>query len=204
MADIEVINWWKKKHLYSGSCAFKTNDGGLEMWKSMNIQKFLFSNINVLEIGVGLGKDIIELNNLGINVYALDICEEAIEVVRNVVKGYWLHTALEGVLPSDFFDVGISHLVAQHMNDNDLRYQLKNVIRSLKLTGRLAIQYAQAKVENSVAQVDMLGAEMMGGVLRTINEMAVLVENSGGCILQDTEIQKGPDWTWRCIHIGRK
>lgn len=203
MVDTKVVNWWREKHLYSGSCAFKTNDGGPGMWRSLDIQEFLLPGINALEIGVGLGKDIKELNDVGINVYALDICEEAIEVVKDIVKGYWLHSTLER-LPSDFFDVGISHLVAQHMNDSDFGCQLKNVIRSLKSTGRLAIQYAQAKVENSVAQVDMLGAEMMGGVLRTTNEMAVLVENSGGCVLQDKEMRRGPNWIWRCIHVERK
>ena len=206
MANIEVVNWWKEKHLYPGSCAFKSDDGGSGMWKSLSIEKFLLPGINVLEIGVGLGKDIKELNKLGTNVYALDICEEAMKVIENVIKGHWLHSTLDNI-PSDFFDIGISHLVAQHMNDDDLKHQLKNVIRGLKLTGRLVIQYALARTENyldQLSEIDMLGAEMMGGVLRTINEMVVLVEDSGGCVLQDTEIQKGPDWVWRCIHIGRK
>jgi len=206
MASIEVVNWWKEKHQYPGSCAFKSDDGGPGMWESLGIQKFLLPDTNILEIGVGLGKDIKELNKLGINVYALDICEEAMKVIQNVIKGYWLHSTLDD-LPSNFFDVCISHLVSQHMNNDDFKDQLKNVIRSLKSTGRLAIQYAQAKVDNSVAQlseIDMLGAEMMGGVLRTVNEVKMLVENSGGYILQDFEMRKGPNWVWRCVHIGRK
>jgi SAM-dependent methyltransferase len=105
----------------------------------------LHAGVKVLEIGVGLGTATHEMAARGCEVSVLDICLRAIETVADCIKFGYLHREVK-LLPSDHFDLAISHLVTQHMSEADILWQFPEVFRSLKSTGRFLIQWAGSNV----------------------------------------------------------
>jgi len=162
--------------------------------------------VRVLEVGVGLGVAAREAALRGSVVSALDICPRALETVADVTEKGYLHRDAD-LLPSDSFDLITHHLVTQHMSDTDLRWQLPHVIRSLKSTGRLHIQWAGSNVpgENDLAE-SIVGEEgdpdlqntpsMMGGrMCRSEAHALHLIEEAGGRLVRITDRRSWPQFS---------
>lgn len=174
------------------------------------------SGAKVLEVGVGLGHVIRELTERGCDVRAMDICETALASVRSFTKGDYLHRLADS-LPTGFFDIITHHLVTQHMSDTDLRWQLPHVIRSLKPTGRLHIQWAGSDVpgENDITE-SIVGEEghpekqntpsMMGGrMVRTEQHAQDMIEEAGGRVIAVTDRRSWPNFSssWFSMKVVR-
>lgn len=157
----------------------------------------------LLEIGVGLGICTRELVDMGFKVTVLDISEEAIKRVRAMVRRAYLESEIE-TLPDNYYDIAISYCVVQHMNNQSLTRQLKNVIRSLTPDGIYAMQYAIPfhKAEYNESAMAMEG----GSVCRPPEIMYELVDHAGGKIVYHRIWGMFPQYQsgWAIAHIMRK
>src|SRR6185436_575611 len=131
-------------HQGFGDCRFWLTGSRAEgVWYPLAIQSRLRRGTVVLNIGVGLGHCTRALVRRGCIVHALDIAPAALAKVERIVAKTWLADNLSA-LPPKTFDVAISHLVAQHMSDEQLSAQLNAVVASLKPDGVFALQFGTA------------------------------------------------------------
>lgn len=150
-----------------------------------SIQKYFGIDIQpdqkVLKIGLGTGRESRELAARGIHVWGLDISKSALDNSSQWIQGGWTDPK---ELPSEYFDVAVSHLVAQHMTDIDLFDQLVHVFRSLKENGRLYIQYASS-LSNEIYR-EGLREQQYGLVRRSPDDMRRVIELAGGVIVSQS------------------
>jgi len=201
--DISSINdWWEANHkeeepfLLSGT-------SGKDVWRVLDIQHIINANKKILNIGVGLGHCTRELNRIGAKIHALDISSIALKRVENYVEHAWFPSQLPD-LPKNYYDLAISHLVAQHMSDADLLYQIEYVVKSLKPGGFFAIQIAFPK-QKDYQLIESFDTQKWGGVLRSLKHIHDLVEKAGGKTVWVDKIGDFPDFEvgWYGLHIVR-
>lgn len=198
-----VQQFWSEAEARDPKSYYVSDYGGKGMWESLNILNLIKSGCRVLEIGVGNGGDIRELNKIGAAVYALDICPDALFKVAKTIKQGWTTTEVSS-LPKDFFDVVISHLVAQHMSNADLQEQIKNILPTLKSDGVFAMQYADRLKDHNYDE--SVETQKGGGVCRSFEMISDMVDNANGTItwhakIAESEIHQS---CWHAINIKRK
>lgn len=195
-----LMQWWDGCH--SGDeIRYLTGSRGEDVWRSLNIIDKIVSDMVVLNIGVGLGDCTRSLVNRKAIVHALDISEVALNRVQEIVTGIWMPHQLAS-LPSDVFDLAISHLVTQHMKKEDLLEQMREVIRSLKPQGIFAMQfsYSLSKDYSNDESVEILKE---GRACHSLAEMHLLVCEAGGRLVWANNLGVFPDWNmgWYGVHI---
>lgn len=155
-----------------------------QVWEPMKILNRLTPEIKVLNIGVGLGRDTRELHDRKAIVDVLDISEAALERVKSITRNRFLSSNLSG-LPINEYDIAVSHLVTQHMNDEDLIEQITYVIRSLKPDGIFGMQFAfiddtpeaNEQLNKTYNNVINIPRENKGHMFRTLSKMKDIVES---------------------------
>ena len=179
------------------------NTSGEEIWRRLELQPYIKAGVHVLEIGIGLGRNVKDMTEKQMNVYACDISQTALDRVSSSVKGSYLSRDLDKI-PSEAFDLAVSFLVTQHIDEEDLRVQLKEVIRALKPTGIFAMQFAYLLTPRCY-KVQIIELMQSGGVCWSLGEMDKLVHESGGCIVHAKRLETFPRWNsgWYGIHIMR-
>lgn len=192
------VDWWDRAH----SCNHKmwlSGTGPEEIWQRLGVSDRIVATASVLNIGVGLGYCTHALNRIGCEVSVLDISELALARVQDVAKGYRADGLNE--IPSRSFDLALSHLVAQHMYDEDLGAQINHVVRALKPTGVFALHYA-APLDGSPPNVNTPKHSRGGGILREPSFMAGLAIGAGARILSDEPKEVFPGCEWRVIQLA--
>jgi hypothetical protein len=160
----------------------------------------LMPDMDVLNIGVGMGKCTRQLKELTNNVYVLDICQEAIDKVKDVIiKGYLTPQSL----PKYKFDLIMSHLVSQHINKEELTNHIEYGINALSLQGEMVIQIAVPINRNEVDYSDASAGA--GSIKYTIDEVVELINIYGGRLTRlkfyERFLQYNMDWY--IFHIKR-
>ena len=156
----------------------------------------------VLEIGVGHGVCTKKLNSISKN-YAVDITEDVLKKVEGlIIKGYSadkLH-----LLPENFFDYAISHLVAQHMSTADLAYQIKMVLKSMKPDGIFAMQLADT-IDGANYLEENIENITTGGICKPLSVINKMVIDGGGYLSWISPIINCNNKfsKWYFIHIKR-
>jgi len=200
-----VREWWDECHSASGDLAFYlTGSSGPDVWSSLKLEKRIAPGQVVLNIGVGHGFCTRALSELGCKVHALDISPVALAKISDSVEATWLPSQLKEI-PSDTFDLAISHLVAQHMSDADLSEQIREVVRALKPSGVFGVQFAFS-LNGAEARTRETDLELkVGGNCRSLEQMQTLVERAGGSVIWSNEIGRFPEFGsgWYGIHIAR-
>lgn len=180
-----------------------------------NLSSYIKKDAVVLNIGVGLGYATKYYSEAGCRVYALDISETALESVDQWTEEGFLHKNCDS-LPTSMFDVAISHLVTQHMSEEDILFQFPNVIRSLKDTGILFVQFAGSDImrENNISDtivgnlddgengvVSMLGGRMV----RTPDYAASLINRCGGKVIYTSQLRRFPVYKsyWYYLKVSK-
>lgn len=186
-------HWWDIVHAVD-SLSFLTGSHLVEVAHRLEISDRIAPGATVLEVGVGLGYCTRELSSAGCVVQVLDISAVALGRVMNYVEGTYLSPAL---LPTETFDVAISHLVSQHMLDGTLVAQIREVVRALKPDGLFAMQFAGPKdPPYPELPIDLLAKA--GMICRTPEQIETLVTNAGGklarCVQKD-------GLNWYAAHI---
>jgi cyclopropane fatty-acyl-phospholipid synthase-like methyltransferase len=197
-----IKDFWENCHEL-GSIRYLTGSSGQEIWQELKIEDRIIPGSNVLNIGVGTGRCTVDLKNVGVNVSVLDISQSAVEKVSSLCEHGYLSS---GALPENYFDLAISHLVAQHMNDNDLTEQIRKVLLSLKDIGLFAIQIA-CPINNIPTLKDNIEFKMQeGSVLRTSDEIVEIVKQANGRIIFMEPTREFPHYgsVWLTVHIIKK
>jgi len=145
---------WKKKceRASTGPDGYKK-----EMQVLLDIIE-LREGIKILDVGCGVGVEVIELSYLGADCTGLDAAEDAIRLINQVRDDFGLN--VKGVcgdachLPFDAetFDVVMSREFFEHVADFDLA--IKEQIRVLRRHGRLVIE--QGNLLNPFTLFDLL------------------------------------------------
>lgn len=150
----------------------------------------------VLNIGAGKGAGVRELHALGFKVSCLDIAKSLLDRISDVSKTYLVSQIHE--MPSHTFKFIMSHLVCQHMTDEQLHRQMKHCIRCLAEDGIFAIQFATKPlsgwpyaedIDDSQITIEQINT---GSVLRSFKRMETIVNAAGGKIV----FQSGPVSYW--------
>lgn len=181
------------------------------VWSPMNLMNKLKSYIRILNIGVGLGRETMELKEKNVIVDVLDISETALNRVKNITRNQFLSENLN-TLPVNEYDVIVSHLVTQHMSDNDLNEQLKYVIPSLNENGVFGMQFAFIndndtdelnRVYNNVLTLEK---EKKGHMFRTLDQMKKMIDENNGIITWVSDIvnYSHTPIKWYYINIMKK
>ena len=142
----------------------------------MKIRELIKPDINVLEIGVGMGYVTKGFFDAGCNVSALDISDVALERVK---PNIYTTTELEK-MPSDHFDLILCRNVVQHVATEYLKMELEHILRSLKKDGVLAIQFVSStQVEDNGSNV-IYNTNELGEYCRTPEYFEKLINKFGG------------------------
>jgi len=165
------------------------------------LKGMLFKGMDVLEIGIGLGLCAKGFYEMGCNVYASDICKEAFNRIEKYIKGSFLCGEMEK-LPSDFFDLAISHLVTQHMSEVGILRQFPEVIRSLKTDGVFCVQFAFSDIPNENNKKETIvgtpgdnKVSMLGGrMVRTPDYARQLIDRCGGKVIYTSDMTRFPKY----------
>ena len=199
--DINSINDWWERHHQTNEPYLLTGSDGQVVWNNLNILEDIHSNSTILNIGIGLGYCTKELYSIGATVHALDISTTALDRVKSYVENSWKAERITE-LPSNKFDLAISNLVAQHMSNTALVEQFLSVIRSLKITGYLAVQFAFSLRKGYVFKDDYYH-QKWGGVVRTLAQIESIVKEANGKIVWAEKIGSFPDagTGWYGVHI---
>ncbi|MHC4475127.1 MAG: methyltransferase domain-containing protein [Planctomycetota bacterium] len=201
--DSVSIGAWRD-HCQTDNHWYLTGSKGSDVWDRLNIEDKVVPGQVVLNIGVGLGYCTEELARRKCVVHALDISETALDRVRHVAARTWLPGRLDE-LPADFFDLAISNLVTQHMNDDDLFEQMSAVLRGLKPDGIFAMQFAYSLNGQYDSYKANPATMKAGGVYRSLTKMNLLATKARGRIIWADKIGNCPEWNngWYGIHIVR-
>lgn len=174
---IDMIEYWENVHKEDNK-RWLAGSTLKEVLENLELKDYDFKNKIVLEIGVGLGICTKELSYMClIDVY--DISETAIKRVKDYIRKGFIENVND--LPKNQYDLVISHLVSQHMNNDDLERQLKQVIPSLKKNGLFAMQFAYP-IENINDNNESIENCQLGEVKRTLNYMKELIKNNEGIV----------------------
>ena len=197
MAEEELIKHWDN---FSQIYNTPTN----QVWGYLNVNNFISQGKVILDIGVGGGDESKELYEKGCVVHALDISPLGLERVKPYTIERYLPSQLKE-LPENFFDLVISHLVTQHMSDEDLLEQMKAVIKGLKKEGIFAMQFADSEIEHYHINQD-IERQKSGSICRSIEKMKKMVKEAGGKIVGITNkptLFPAFKTKWHAIHIKK-
>jgi len=198
-----ILKFWEEQHKTSN---LKNLSGynGKTVWKELKIEDRIKQGNKVLNIGVGFGYCTKDLFDKGMIVTALDIVPNALEKVKEWTERTYLDNQIQD-LPPDTYNLAISHLVAQHMNTEDLTRQMTNVIRSIKDDGLFAIQFSEyikpTTLINNETYIDGLGLQFC----RHISDMDIIIRKSGGKVKNIFLIDDYPKFNirWYGVHITK-
>ena len=176
----------------------------LEVFERLKISEILKKkNLRILNVGVGEGYCTSALSQLGHYVDALDISLNALTNVEDYTENQFVDAS---DLSDQKYDLILHHLVAQHMSHSDLSNQLRNLIRSLKAGGLLALQFvSSSKNENFITADDDLSIQMHGGVFRSSQFMTEMVRGCGGNVIDVYKMEswEKSDTLFQTVHAQR-
>lgn len=196
----EVLHWWDEKHA-GNSTRYLTGSTGKVVWDFLKIEKLLIPNAHVLEIGVGLGFCTRDVVARGVRLSVLDISEVALARVRDFTYAQY---QTPDNLPSGGFDLVFSHLVVQHMSDEDLLQQMKEVLRALRPKGIFAFQFADCGQRSQTTE-----SQRIGGCCRSVVDIEKIVQEAVGEIVDMSEarwfsgLKRLPAPCWFAAHIRK-
>lgn len=144
----------------------------------LNVKDLIFPNMQVLEIGCGLGYITQEFAKTA-KISVVDISRTALDRVRPWCENVYLVDDIN-TLPSDYFDLIICHNVVQHVPTDLLKIELANAIRSLKSTGTFAVEYVWSNFIEDNGVNFVLSEATTGHLCRSDKFMINLIQELGG------------------------
>ena len=177
---IDIKTFWENAHRQKKQL-WLTGSPPQEVIRRLDVESEIKdSEFPILDVGVGLGLMARYLFDSGKAVEALDISVTALERAKPYVSATFLDAS---ELPNDHFALIMHHLVAQHMADASLKTQIKDLRKSLKVGGVIALQFSAPLNQTREQPINLSLSDQAGGmVMRTSEEMTTLIESVGGNI----------------------
>jgi cyclopropane fatty-acyl-phospholipid synthase-like methyltransferase len=201
--DYSAQEFWNVCH-NNKSLIMLSGNTGEQIIANLRIQHLIKPNINLLNIGVGMGLCTEYYAKQQCNVSVMDISDVALQKVKRIsVAGYLASNLSE--LPKNKFDLAISHLVAQHTENADLKTNLEAVIASLNNDGVYAIQITYPILKSAIRTDWTKKEAKAGSITRTCSEFSKMVEDAGGIIENIFTIALHPEYNfgWYGCHIRK-
>ena len=123
---MSIQDWWEKAH-HIAAKKWLTGSSLDSYLKFFDAEDVYNKAHYILEIGCGTCVATKQMDDVGKNLTVLDISQQALKTASQ-----WatiVHSSGIKLLPANYFNLAISYLVAQHMNDTDLQDQLTYVDR---------------------------------------------------------------------------
>jgi SAM-dependent methyltransferase len=172
------------------------------------LDKVQFRGLNVLDIGIGKGGMAHHLSELGATVDSMDIADEAEKTVHDCIRRFY-HADCPS-LPECEYDFAISHLVAQHQWDRQLKEQIRDVFDALKPGGIFSLHLAGFvdPVRNNY-DVEGIPVGLDGSMGRTRERSLAIIWEALGSGYTVKEVGKQMDWPhyqsyWYFFHIRKE
>lgn len=204
--DPLISNFWNEAHVVGKKYELTGSEPEL-IFAFLNISPTLIQKSRkILVIGVGFGYETKFLHAMDKNVSILDISKVALEKFKSISSHQYLPEQLKEVKNSQF-DLIISNLVTQHMNNDELRDQLTECVRLLKPEGIFAMQFASRPSKyDDFGKPIPIEKQKAGLVLRSFSNMRSLVATCGGKIAWKSLPIYLPHYnhSWFGIHIMKK
>jgi hypothetical protein len=176
-----ISDFWERAHEKKTSL-WLTGSPPIEVIHRLGVAKEVENpEATILDVGVGMGFMAQYLFKKGRSSWSLDVSPSAIERVKPFVKGSFISP---DALPDGTFSLVMHHLVAQHMNDQDLAYQIRQLIRSLSKGGFVAMQFASLLNSMDGTSEQSVALQAGGGAVRSPAQMEKLVLGAGGRVLE--------------------
>ncbi|HOK79340.1 MAG TPA: methyltransferase domain-containing protein [bacterium] len=104
------------------------------------IKKNFGSRKKILDAGCGTGLLTMHLLQAGFDVYGIDISQEMAKIAENRLPGRIVCACIKNIpFPAESFDGVICVATLHHLNHIEFRHALKEMVRVLKVGGRLLI-----------------------------------------------------------------
>lgn len=120
--------------------SFKWNGVSNIQWFSSYIKP----EINVLELGCGNGKTLIELSKFNLNITAIDLSQKAIDISKNTVKNSKIKYVRLDVMDieslNETYDLIIGNYFLHHFIDSSAEIVLKKLYSVLNKDGIIAME----------------------------------------------------------------
>lgn len=196
-----LAQWWEGAHERKHT-VWLTGSTAEEEWDNLEIRERVVPGISVLNIGVGFGHGTRGLHAQGCTTHALDISREALNRVNDIATT-WLASDAHN-LPKNYFDLALSHLVAQHMPNSALAEQIRNVIPTLKPDGLFAVQFA-IPVGRKAGDPENLEDARGGSLQREPEVVEDMVRAAGGRVVRSFRkaVFENLGAGWHIVHAGR-
>ena len=203
---MKIDEFWENIHK-ENNILYLSGHSGITVLRGLFLVDFVDQLVpqesRILEIGVGLGICTKDLHDLGFKVDCVEISKEAVDRVYHLVDTSYTPDGLY-CMDSEAYDLAISYCVTQHINDESLQEQLKEVIRALKKTGIFAMQYSWPF--EGYPKLQRFEEMASGSCNRPIEKMYQMVEDAGGKIVDSRIFSVSPQYKagWGILHIMRK
>lgn len=200
--DQESVAAWRERNHIGRHPDWLMGSIPKQVWNDLLVLDHLRPGATMLNIGVGLGYEARDLVARGCTVHCLDIAQVALDQVAEIAT-CWRADKID-TLPENLFDLAYSHLVAQHMADDDLALQLCSVIRAFKPQGLLAMQFVYVTENPEERNPVISHYQKGGGVLHSPARMSSMVEAANGRVLLSRPFRVHSVVTHHVIHaLGR-
>jgi len=199
----KMVDFWEDVHKKKRVRYLSPNRPDFNI-KILEIEQLLLKDITYLEVGIGQGSLLKEINKKTKNCYAVDISKTSLMLSKKYIKRGWLNTELFN-LPHNFFDLITCLLVFQHIDDKELKNHLYHIIPSLKTDGIYACQFAFGLNDYEIFNNKYFCEEQLqkGLSFRTLDKMVNLIQIFNGKITIKG-FHKFENIGWYILHISKK
>jgi cyclopropane fatty-acyl-phospholipid synthase-like methyltransferase len=202
--NVEMQEFWEKSHSQQN---YFISQYGAEILYDLNIKSLIKPDLKVLEIGVGSGHLVKYLDKRGCKIDAHDIAKNALDSIAAFCGNTYTPEEIP-TIPVNHYDLIVSHLVAQHMNDSDLAKQIKWILEVLNKEGIFALQFLNFVDQpvNTAGLADDKSTQKGGHTSRTLSELLAIVESVGGFITYANRYVVHEEFSssWYAVHIVRE
>lgn len=198
----ELENFWTDKHLTNdrGSLSGCSFDETIDF---LQVRDKLITNINILEVGVGLGYVTEGLSKIG-NVSAIDISDVALDRVRPFCQHLFNSNETKN-LPENYYDLIICHNVIQHIPMIELKRELSDIIKSLKNQGLFSLEFVSNGIDNNDDDSRIRDAKL-GYLFRSKDFMEKIIFECGGiseCVHVSESAKKNKNLQIYIFHVRK-